>query len=573
MTNYVKSKEDLEIALTYFAALIGDAESSPAKTAFIELKTYYKAIHKTDFDESDIEHLKPEDITSQTLYNLLDHWEEAIDWVKLKKGDRNMWVAMQSAAGEIKKAAASLEQDASLVNTEAAKGEHLPLPVASKILEDFMNGPFIKTLIVQKASMMKRTNDTVMAYGVYDKGRNEAAVELDDEKPFNYSARSAAIGAWFASEIQNYSEFLKGANSAGGPSSTEMAVADAYLHDLLAGYIPDSSNSTERDWSEGSRCCVTFTGINLPGIALRVDPIIFTNKEIKFLAAQIEILNNLTAEFETLCSTPESIMYAKSIKVNMDQRMNAFDGIDTRFTTYDLDLVNIDRPAQDLVEQIRGVLSKDPSERPELISALFYGVPGSGKSQLANYIGAELGLPVIKKTYAELQSMYVGEGEKQLRKAFEEAQAEGAILLIDEIDSIAGNRNDADKNYQKTFVNQLLTELDNFKGIFVATSNFMSGLDPAVLRRLFLKIKFDFLSPEQVEACANLYFPKLKRSKIGDIPYLTPGDFKAVKEASLFEVNKMTIARLREMLSQEVTLKKQTLGEVIKAEKTVGYDF
>ena len=184
----------------------------------------------------------------------------------------------------------------------------------------------------------------------------------------------------------------------------------------------------------------------------------------------------------------------------------------------------------------------------------------------------ELNLPVLKKTYAELQSMYVAEGEKQLSQAFKEAEAQGAILLIDELDSIAGNRSKADKNYQKTFVNQLLNELDNYQGIFIATCNFEDSLDPAVLRRLFLKIKFDFMTEDQTEECFKLYFPKFKRSKLGKIDYLTPGDFHTVREASRYETGKLTIKRIREMLEEEVTLKKKTLNEVIRSESKAGYD-
>jgi len=224
-----------------------------------------------------------------------------------------------------------------------------------------------------------------------------------------------------------------------------------------------------------------------------------------------------------------------------------------------------------LVTQIKGILAKPEDERPSLITGLFYGVPGSGKSMLANYLGQQLNVPVLKKTYADLQSMYVGEGEKNLKEAFQEAEAKQAILLIDEIDSMAGNRQNADKNYQKTFTNQLLTELDSFKGIFLATSNFMDGLDSAILRRLFLKIKFDFLTEEQQQTAFELYFPKLKRSKLGQFPYLTPGDFRAVREAAQFDVEKLNVKRVRELLQNEIDLKKLTLSEVLKAEKTVGY--
>ena len=64
----------------------------------------------------------------------------------------------------------------------------------------------------------------------------------------------------------------------------------------------------------------------------------------------------------------------------------------------------------------------------------------------------------------------------------------------------------------------------------------------------------------------------MKRSKLGEMKYLTPGDFRAVKEASNFEVGKLTIKRVRELLENEVALKKKTLGEVIKAETKFGYD-
>lgn len=589
MKKYVRDKDSLENTIGLMASLLGDAvidfknpeKMENSKTIGVDVLDRLLKFYKAAFDKAYVPpegfcEMPSEEITSEVLTDLLEMWENSLDWDLLEKEDLYTWSVMQKCAKEIQDTAVLLEtySEVSVAETPSPKGKKVAKisnsPMSSKeasaLVEEFLNGPWIKRLIVQRPGLAKR-GAPVSSYGVYDISRNKAAVSLDDEKSYHYASRAHVISSWFAAEIRNYTQHLKGSED-----SSESPEDNYFLSDLLAGFMPDSDGSTETDWAEALWCSVTFKGTSIPGVALRIDPLIFSEGEIQNFAKQLRTLKKLYEDNEDICKTPNSIKYSKTIEVKFKEREKV-DLDDNRFDTYDLGLVNIDRPAADLVDQIRKVLKKPAKERPNLVSALFYGVPGSGKSQLANYIGSELGLPVIKKTYADLQSMYVGEGEKQLKKAFEEAQAQGAILLIDEIDSIAGNRKDADKNYQKTFVNQLLTELDNFKGIFVATSNFMDGLDPAVLRRLFLKIKFDFMTKDQVQSCADLYFPTLKRSKIGDIPYLTPGDFKAVKEASLFETKKITISRLRELLEQEVTLKKETLGEVIKAEKTVGYDF
>jgi transitional endoplasmic reticulum ATPase len=138
---------------------------------------------------------------------------------------------------------------------------------------------------------------------------------------------------------------------------------------------------------------------------------------------------------------------------------------------------------------------------------------------------------------------------------------------------MANSRESADRRHQKTFTNQLLTELDNFQGYFFCTSNFMEGLDSAVLRRLFLKTEFKFLTPEQVETCFKLYFPRFKKSKLGIYDFVTPGDLKVVQQAALFEPKVPTIARIREMVTSEIDLKRKTLPEVMKADMGKSFQF
>ena len=504
-----------------------------------------------------------EDLSTDYVAALVEALVYSIDWNTLQSSHTALYFQARSTVEALSYIHASLAAREKQLTSKPKK--KIPKKEANKLVQDFLNGEWITSLLVQKAGIRK-DGITVSpeTYGEYSPSRNEAVALLMEGDYYAYMPRESAILTWFASQIQSYANYLRGTATRGVQDDEYQ-----YISDLLTGVINYSARSSEQDWAKGRTVQVTFTGINLPGVALRIDPVVFTEEEIQEFAAQIKELNKLAKRSKDISATPDVILFGEDIQVKLKAHRFSFsDSIS--YDKYDLSLLNLDRPAEDLVDQVKGVMAKE--DKPNLISILFYGIPGSGKSQLANYIGKAVGKKVIKKTYADLQSMYVSEGEKQLQEAFQEAEMEDAILLIDELDSIAENRSQADRNYQKTFVNQLLTELDSFKGIFIATSNSMESLDPAVLRRLFLKLKFDFLNEEQAQKCFELYFPKLKRHKLGYIPYLTPGDFYAVSEAARYEKKRVTLKRVRELLQHEVDIKKKTLHEVIASERKVGYD-
>jgi len=554
----------LYIALCY-AYTIMDFDRVTVKRGYKLLKELYEKEAKEPFLEDILEPMPFEEVSAGMYYSLVDSLEIAFDHSRLLKTNQVSHKAIQRLAVLAKELAEDAASRDLVITEEASTMEHKE---ASALVEGFMNGSWIKSLIMTRPGLGKGNSGTVSeTFGRYDKKKNTAIAYLDDDKAFAYVNRVNSLSMWFSEELGNYSEYLKGI---AGQREAESTEDYTMLSSILEGIIANSAYASERDWAEGRQCNVTLTGTNLPGVALSIYPVTFSLVELRYMAQQIQALNELSEQADGICVTPSELMFGKSVRVDLTETYAPFTN-NQEFERYDLSLVNIDRPATDLVAQVKAILDKPEDERPQLITGLFYGVPGSGKSLLANYLGAQLNRPVLKKTYADLQSMYVGEGEKNLQEAFAEAEATGSILLIDEIDSIAGNRQNAEKNYQKTFTNQLLTELDNFKGIFICTSNFMDGLDSAILRRLFLKIKFDFLDEMQVETAFKLYFPKMKRSKLGFMKYLTPGDFKAVREAIQFDTKKPTIGRVRELLEQEIVLKKKTLGEVIGMEKTVGY--
>lgn len=195
-----------------------------------------------------------------------------------------------------------------------------------------------------------------------------------------------------------------------------------------------------------------------------------------------------------------------------------------------------------------------------------YGPPGTGKSAYAAYVARELGIPLMRKTGAELTSCYVGVTEKLIADAFETAQRDGALLLLDEVDSFLRDRQAARYSWEVTAVNEMLAQMERFGGYFIATTNLKDDLDPACLRRFDLKTKFDYLRPEQALAMAQAYAGKLGISDdanvldhVADFGNLTPGDFAAVSRQATFR-KVSGVEDFVERLAAESNLKAAGMG-------------
>ena len=130
----------------------------------------------------------------------------------------------------------------------------------------------------------------------------------------------------------------------------------------------------------------------------------------------------------------------------------------------------------------------------------FHGPSGSGKTALAEHMAQALGRPLLVRQASHLLSKYIGETEQAMAAMFREAEAEGAVLLLDEADSFLQDRRGAQRNYEVTEVNEMLQCMERYRGVFICTTNLMDRLDPAALRRFTFKIEFLPLSPTQREA-------------------------------------------------------------------------
>ncbi|XP_045523805.1 nuclear valosin-containing protein-like [Pieris brassicae] len=120
--------------------------------------------------------------------------------------------------------------------------------------------------------------------------------------------------------------------------------------------------------------------------------------------------------------------------------------------------------------------------------ALLHGPPGTGKTLLAHAIAGKLQLPFIAVSGTELVGGMSGESEERIRELFDRAVSESpCILFIDEIDSVCGNRINAQKDMEKRMVAQLLACLDglaeeNSCVLVLAATNNPDTLDPALRR-------------------------------------------------------------------------------------------
>lgn len=171
-----------------------------------------------------------------------------------------------------------------------------------------------------------------------------------------------------------------------------------------------------------------------------------------------------------------------------------------------------------------------------------YGPPGTGKTAFGRWLADQLGMPLLVKRASDLMSMWVGENEKNVALAFKQAEDDGALLLIDEVDSFLQDRRDAKASWESRLVNEMLTQMESFSGVFVASTNLMTGLDQAALRRFDLKVKFEFLKPDQacemlVRQCVHLGLEAPSASTLARtarMNMLTPGDFAAVARQNRF---------------------------------------
>jgi len=214
-------------------------------------------------------------------------------------------------------------------------------------------------------------------------------------------------------------------------------------------------------------------------------------------------------------------------------------------TQYRLDYLNADTDLRALCEG----LSKANSAR-----ICLYGAPGTGKTAFAHYLADFLGKTVLVKRASDILSKWVGQ-----------AAENDQILVLDEADSFLQERQSASHAWEVSQVNELLVQMEVFKGIFIASTNLMKHLDAASIRRFEFKIKFDFMKPEQTWTLFKQVLAEQGgvtdestehfKNTVFRLDKIAPGDFAAVIRRSLSLGEPITAQSLIDGLRKELKAK------------------
>jgi len=140
---------------------------------------------------------------------------------------------------------------------------------------------------------------------------------------------------------------------------------------------------------------------------------------------------------------------------------------------------------------------------------IFYGPAGTGKTMTAYSLAKSLKRQVLAFDCSKILSMYVGESEKNVRKIFDtfyelsEKTKSEPILLLNEADQFLGARSSGITSSADQMHNQMqnifLEQIENFRGMLIATTNLLENIDKAFSRRFNYKIEFK--KPDKMQRC------------------------------------------------------------------------
>ena len=237
------------------------------------------------------------------------------------------------------------------------------------------------------------------------------------------------------------------------------------------------------------------------------------------------------------------------------------------------ELIGRSEPIQRLQDRINRVAKHDTAR------VLILGESGTGKETVAIQIhnkspratGPFVAFNCASIASELLEDRFFGHEKGAFTGATERtdglfALADGGTLFLDEIDGLVQDRTGASRSWEVTQVNELLHQMENFKGVMVGATNFMSNLDAAILRRFTFKLQFDYLTDEG----KRLFFERMFGSRLDDaeadrlarIPYLAPGDFRTVRQSLYYLADETTNSMRLDGLERESGLKKSAPKKV-----------
>ena len=203
-------------------------------------------------------------------------------------------------------------------------------------------------------------------------------------------------------------------------------------------------------------------------------------------------------------------------------------------SNFSLDFINTDINKDVLIDYMSAYLKSQEDGKDFRCSMLFQGMPGTGKTEFARYLANSLGLKSITISVSDILNKYIGESEKNIKSIFKKAKKKNLVLIFDELDSFLYNRNYVNSSYEVSQVNEFLSQLDNYKGIIIGTTNYSNKFDKAALRRFTWKVNFKAISKENRIKAIKDFLPNIDfnsyTQEIESLDKLTAGDLFVVSE-------------------------------------------
>ncbi len=277
------------------------------------------------------------------------------------------------------------------------------------------------------------------------------------------------------------------------------------------------------------------------------------SKDIKVMDVPLAILDNAVRNAE-ITENPDMVSYTLNSYIST-LNGNKKEPPKAEPDTFNTNLLNTDTDLKMLADRIA-------NKKLHKFSLCLYGAPGTGKTAFASYLAHALDMPIVKKPASDLKGSYVGETEKNIARAFDEARVKHALLVFDEADSFLQDRNKAQRSWEVSSVNEMLTQMEKADFPFICTTNLMDSLDAASLRRFTFKVKYDFLTPHQVVLAFNEFFGKnIDDTDVKKCTNLAPGDFVVVKnKAEILDIT--DTQELLDMLLQEQSVKSHNTQKI-----------
>jgi len=160
---------------------------------------------------------------------------------------------------------------------------------------------------------------------------------------------------------------------------------------------------------------------------------------------------------------------------------------------------------------------EDTFEKGIAVTMLFYGIPGTGKTLMAQAVADELGSELKLIGPAEIETAEPGGAERNIQMVFANAKGKKTILCFDECDSLLADRNEVGVIIAGQ-INTLLSEIERYDGVVIFTTNRLGKLDPALERRISAKIEFPFPDAKARAAIWERIIPK-KAPLAKDVSY------------------------------------------------------